>query len=220
MAAFAGLLVPCSGKNLQQRNEAISRSYCDASIVAGVEGNKANGLDPDVQARNRSVRMGEIPRHHPGWTVWWVNGEKSWWLLAGLRKISQWTDQIFDMSYFLLSETLHQITTFIAITIWIAFSSQLNPHPTTIAPTTETKTMCLEIRHWHPGCGHAAAPAVTNPTQQKYHDRPEVLMEYCGYSTTTDDLNIAGIEGPSRQLVCASWCKGMRLRPMCRACHG
>jgi hypothetical protein len=69
MAAFAGLLVPCSGKNLQQRNEAISRSYCDASIVAGVEGNKANGLDPDVQARNRSVRMGEIPRHHPGWTV-------------------------------------------------------------------------------------------------------------------------------------------------------
>jgi hypothetical protein len=108
------------------------------------------------------------------------------------------------MSYFLLSETLHQITTFIAITIWIAFSSQLNPHPTTIAPTTETKTMCLEIRHWHPGCGHAAAPAVTNPTQQKYHDRPEVLMEYCGYSTTTDDLNIAGIEGPSRQLVCAS----------------
>jgi hypothetical protein len=37
--------------------------------MAGVEVTKANRLDPNVYSRSLGISLGELLRHHPGWTV-------------------------------------------------------------------------------------------------------------------------------------------------------
>jgi hypothetical protein len=69
MTAFAGMVVPCSGRDLQQITDSVARGSCDACIMAGVEVAKARGLDPDVYAGSLGVTLSELLRFHPGWNL-------------------------------------------------------------------------------------------------------------------------------------------------------
>lgn len=56
-----------TGTSLEQRNEIVSRQYCDACIKSGVELFVDRGLDPDVYCRGMGVSLTQLMEKHPGW---------------------------------------------------------------------------------------------------------------------------------------------------------
>lgn len=56
-----------TGAVLEDRNETVTRPYCDACIKSGVELFIDRGLDPDVYARGMGVILNALIREYPGW---------------------------------------------------------------------------------------------------------------------------------------------------------
>ena len=56
-----------TGTALEDRNETVTRPYCDACIKNGVDLFIARGMDPDVYAQSMGVSLNALIREYPGW---------------------------------------------------------------------------------------------------------------------------------------------------------